>query len=49
MILKGSNKNSFFVGLTCRWNASGIVKVLEIQQNVLTTCGGTPLTMHEIG
>lgn len=35
--------------LTCRWNASGIVKVDEIQQNVFTTCGGIPLTMHDIG
>lgn len=35
--------------LTCRWNASGIVNVLEIQQNVFTTCVGTPLTMHAIG
>lgn len=37
------------IAFTCRWNASGIVNVLEIQQNVLTTCVGRPLTMHEMG
>lgn len=37
------------VTLTCRWNASGIVNVLAIQQNVFTTCVGIPLTIHEIG
>lgn len=35
--------------LTCLRKASGMVKVLWIQQNVLTTCGGTPLTMQLIG
>lgn len=35
--------------LTCRLNASGIVNVLDIQQNVLTTCVGIPLTMQLIG
>lgn len=27
--------------ITCLWKASGMVNVLEIQQNVLTTCVGT--------
>lgn len=35
--------------LTCRRNASGIVNVLEIQQNVLTTCLGMPVTIQSIG
>lgn len=45
---KKLEKNSI-LWLTCRWNASGMVKVLEIQQNVFTTCVGTPLTMHDMG
>lgn len=34
---------------TCLLNASGIVNVDAIQQNVLTTCVGMPLTIHEMG
>jgi hypothetical protein len=37
------------VYITCRLYASGMVNVDEIQQNVFTTCVGTPLTIHEMG
>lgn len=35
--------------LTCLLNASGMVKVDEIQQNVFTTWVGSPLTIHWMG
>lgn len=40
---------SWTFSLTCRLKASGIVNVELIQQKVLTTCVGMPLTMQEMG
>lgn len=40
---------NFQIVLTCLLKASGMVNVDEIQQKVLTTCVGIPLTMQLIG